>query len=83
MLGQRSTQALEVTRTQRHGPATHRAARRVREAHEPLSLVGLEQLHDRREPLVTRPLLQRQLLELLSCTQGVAVFVFAVAFVAM
>jgi hypothetical protein len=63
MLGQRRPQTLEVTRPQRDGPAPGRTVSRVREADEPLALLCLEQLHQRREALVTRALLERQLLD--------------------
>ena len=63
MLGQRGPQPLEVAQPQRHRPAPRRAVGRVREADEPLALLRLEQLDDRREPLVACALLQRQLLD--------------------
>jgi hypothetical protein len=59
-------QARHVTLTERHRPATRNAARRVREAHEPFAVRGLEQLDDRGEPPLTRLLPNGQLLEELS-----------------
>src|SRR5262249_54857645 len=63
MLGQRRAQPLEVTQPERHRAAPSRALGRVRKAHEALALLGLEQLHERSEPLLAGALRQRHLLD--------------------
>ena len=70
MLRERGAEPFEVFHPQRHGSAARDAVRRVREANEPLALLALEQLHDRREALVARPLRKRQLLDELRSPPG-------------
>ncbi len=63
MLPQRRAQAREVALAQRHRPTARNTAGRVGETDEPLAAVGLEQLHDRREPPVARLLAHGQFLD--------------------
>src|SRR5215208_4272233 len=58
-----SSQALHVANAQRNRTSPRGATGRVREADESLSSLPLEQLDDRREALVARALVQRQLLD--------------------
>src|SRR6476659_189688 len=62
MLLQLGAQALQIARPQRHGAAPRDAAGGVREAHELLAAC-LEELHDRRESLLSRPLLDAELVD--------------------
>lgn len=63
MLRERSPQALEVTRAERHRATPRNTARRVREANDSLALLGLQQLDDGREALFARSLRKCQLLD--------------------
>ena len=63
MLYQGGTQSLQVAQPQGHRSTPCRAVRRVREADEPLALIRLQQLDERREAFLARALLQRQLLD--------------------
>ena len=63
VLCESGSQPCHVPFAERHRPASRNAVRRVREADEPLPLLRLEQLHDRREPPSTRLLAERQLLD--------------------
>jgi len=63
MLGQSRTQPFEVAQLERDGAASGRAVRGVREAHEALAPVRLEQLDERREAPVAGALLQGELLD--------------------
>src|SRR5207244_10643183 len=56
-------QALEVARPQRDRPAPRGPVGGVGEADEALALLALEELDERCEPLVARPLLERQLVD--------------------
>ena len=60
---EQDTELGDVSLAERHRPAPRRAARRVREPHESLGSVRLEELDARREPLVSGPLWQRELLQ--------------------
>ena len=63
MLGERRTQALEVTCTQSYRATPRHAARRVRETNEALALLGLEQLDQRCEALIAGALRKRDVLD--------------------
>jgi hypothetical protein len=84
MFGERCAQPLEVAHPQRDRPASRNAARRVGEAHVPLSLLGFEKLNHGCEPLLADTLRERQLLDGARRPHGVAVaFLRFVAAVAM
>ena len=51
-----SAEPIEIARAQRHRTAPHHAVGRVRDAHQSLASLGLEQLDDRAEPPVAGPL---------------------------
>jgi hypothetical protein len=57
MFSERLAQLLDVARAKRDGPAPSRAVRRVRETHELLAGLALEELDDRGEALVAGSLL--------------------------
>ena len=63
MLGESRAQTLEVAEPQCDRATSGRAAGRVRETDETLTLVGLEQLDQRGEPLLAGALRKRQLLD--------------------
>jgi hypothetical protein len=63
VLGQRRTQSFEIAAAERHRAAPRRTTGRVGEAQQPLAALVLEQLHDRREALLARPLRDAQLLD--------------------
>ena len=70
MFREQLVQTRHVTLTERDRPATRDTAGRVREAHEPFALRGLEQLDDLGEPTLTRLLPNRQLLDQLRPAPG-------------
>ena len=61
---------VEIARAQRHRAAPHDAVGRVRDAHEALAAIGLEQLDDRAEPPFAGPLRERHPLDERRCTEG-------------
>ena len=78
MLRERGPQPFEVARTKRHRPAPRSAARGVCEANDPLALLRLQQLDDRRKTLLACALWQRQLSIVVAGPHGVAL-VFTLA----
>src|SRR4051794_4969707 len=63
VLAERLAKPFQVGAAQGDGAATRQPVRRVREAHEPVALLVLEQLHERREASVASSLLELDLVE--------------------